>query len=396
MIISYAQNFEDVMLLRALKHIESGFYIDVGANDPTIDSVTKTFYDRGWFGVNIEPLDTHFTDLERERPRDINIQSAVGAYIGEIDLWECNVRGWATANKGVIEEHTSIGHIGHYSKVKISTLTAICELYAPKDIHFLKIDVEGSERSVLEGMNFQLFRPWIVLVESIKPNSRVNVYDQWEDLLLASNYLFVYADGINRYYVAIEHENLIPSFEYPPNFLDSFQTASQIEAQERAYKAESHLANAYLIANQSEARAAYAYSIANQAEARAAYAEQRLIQLEMRLDVLLNSTSWKVTAPIRFVLDTIREFNISDIKGRIKISSHNVLLFVFTHPILSPITDKILELFPGLKLKLKKFFGISKKLLASDYPAPYVSHKSRQIYSALKLAISQQIKDNSR
>ncbi|HZF37393.1 MAG TPA: FkbM family methyltransferase, partial [Blastocatellia bacterium] len=43
--ISYAQNFEDVMLWRALKHIDRGFYIDVGANDPDLDSVTKAFYE---------------------------------------------------------------------------------------------------------------------------------------------------------------------------------------------------------------------------------------------------------------------------------------------------------------------------------------------------------------
>ena len=49
--VSYAQNFEDVMLWRALKHIDCGFYIDVGAQDPVIDSVTKSFYDHGWRGV---------------------------------------------------------------------------------------------------------------------------------------------------------------------------------------------------------------------------------------------------------------------------------------------------------------------------------------------------------
>ena len=38
--ISHAQNFEDVMLWRALKHIEHGFYVDVGANDPDVHSVT--------------------------------------------------------------------------------------------------------------------------------------------------------------------------------------------------------------------------------------------------------------------------------------------------------------------------------------------------------------------
>ena len=41
--ISYAQNFEDVMLRRVLKHVENGFYIDVGAQDPSADSVTKLF-----------------------------------------------------------------------------------------------------------------------------------------------------------------------------------------------------------------------------------------------------------------------------------------------------------------------------------------------------------------
>ena len=50
--ISYAQNYEDVMLWRALQHIENGFYIDVGAAWPDVDSVTKAFYDKGWRGIN--------------------------------------------------------------------------------------------------------------------------------------------------------------------------------------------------------------------------------------------------------------------------------------------------------------------------------------------------------
>lgn len=54
--ISYAQNFEDVRLWRALKQFEHGFYIDVGANDPSHDSVTKAFYDHGWHGINVEPM----------------------------------------------------------------------------------------------------------------------------------------------------------------------------------------------------------------------------------------------------------------------------------------------------------------------------------------------------
>ena len=54
--VSYAQNFEDVMLWRALREVTHGFYIDVGAADPDSDSVTRAFYDRGWSGINVEPV----------------------------------------------------------------------------------------------------------------------------------------------------------------------------------------------------------------------------------------------------------------------------------------------------------------------------------------------------
>jgi hypothetical protein len=52
--VSYAQNYEDILLGRALRKSE-GFYIDVGANHPVFHSVTKLFHDRGWRGINVEP-----------------------------------------------------------------------------------------------------------------------------------------------------------------------------------------------------------------------------------------------------------------------------------------------------------------------------------------------------
>jgi peptide methionine sulfoxide reductase MsrB len=58
--ISYAQNFEDIILWRALKNIKNGFYVDVGAGDPVNHSVTKWFYDQGWSGVNIKPNEQDF------------------------------------------------------------------------------------------------------------------------------------------------------------------------------------------------------------------------------------------------------------------------------------------------------------------------------------------------
>lgn len=263
--ISYAQNFEDVILWRALSHVEKGFYIDVGANDPSIDSVTKAFYERGWCGINIEPLSGHFADLQRERPRDINLRCAVGPSKGEIEIWECDVRGWASVDKAAIEKHVSMGYTGRFHQVPMVPLAEICEHNAPKDVHFLKIDVEGFERSVLEGMDFQHFRPWIVVVEATRPNSTEEVHFQWEDLLVAANYIFIYADGLNRFYLAHEHDALAKAFKYPPNVFDHFKLSSTEMAEIHAVKSES-----------------------------------RAIQAEARITEMLNSRSWRVTALLRW------------------------------------------------------------------------------------------------
>jgi hypothetical protein len=77
-VISYAQNFEDVILSRALSGVRKGFYVDVGAWDPCEHSVTYAFYQKGWRGINIEPNREYFGRLVTARPRDVNLGIAVG------------------------------------------------------------------------------------------------------------------------------------------------------------------------------------------------------------------------------------------------------------------------------------------------------------------------------
>jgi FkbM family methyltransferase len=236
--ISYAQNFEDVMLWRALKDVENGFYIDVGANDPSIDSVTKAFYERGWHGINIEPLASHHSDLQRERPRDINLQCAAGARRGKVKLWNCDVRGWATASKSIIDRHIADGYSGTFCQVPVIPLSAICKTHVKSDIHFLKIDVEGFEKSVIAGMDFSRFRPWILLIEATRPNTQEEMYEEWEEMIVSHNYLFAYADGLNRFYVPEEKSELLTMLRYPPNVFDGFIRAEQLNFRLRAEQAE--------------------------------------------------------------------------------------------------------------------------------------------------------------
>ena len=54
---------------RAFKDIEGGTYVDVGAADPVDDSVTAAFYQRGWRGLNIEPVPSFAAALRADAAR---------------------------------------------------------------------------------------------------------------------------------------------------------------------------------------------------------------------------------------------------------------------------------------------------------------------------------------
>ena len=86
--ITYAQNFEDVMLGRVFRDRIDGFYVDVGAGDPVDLSVTKWFYDLGWSGINIDPNATFYQRLVAERVRDVNLSCGVGAIEGEAQYFQ--------------------------------------------------------------------------------------------------------------------------------------------------------------------------------------------------------------------------------------------------------------------------------------------------------------------
>src|SRR5262245_5878933 len=107
--VSYAQNFEDVMLWRALKHVSQGFYIDVGAAHPDEGSVTRAFYEHGWRGINIEPSDHYFSRLAGSRPLDTNLQVAVATAPGETTLYEVAGTGLSTLDVAIAAQHRRAG-----------------------------------------------------------------------------------------------------------------------------------------------------------------------------------------------------------------------------------------------------------------------------------------------
>ena len=69
--------------------------------------------------------------------------------------------------------------------IKIDTMSNICKQYIKneKNIHFCKIDVEGEEKNVLLGFNFENCRPNVFVIESTKPGTMIPSFSEWENIL---------------------------------------------------------------------------------------------------------------------------------------------------------------------------------------------------------------------
>ena len=239
-IISNAQNFEDVILWRALGHVQPGFYVDIGAAWPDLHSVTKAFYDHGWRGINVEPSPALHSLLTAARPRDVNLQVAVAASVGLMNLDVVPDTGLSTLDPLLASGYREEGAAVETMEVEVTTLTQIVAQYVPTqaEIHFLKVDVEGFELEVLRGYEWTDHRPWVVVVEATRPGSQEDNFEHWEPLLIQNAYTFVYEDGVNRFYVAVEHDELRSAFRFPPNVFDGFQFRGEVAAEQRASSAE--------------------------------------------------------------------------------------------------------------------------------------------------------------
>lgn len=321
MFISYAQNFEDVILWRALKHVEQGFYIDIGAQDPMIDSVSRGFYEKGWRGLHVEPTATYAQKLRDDRPDDEVVQAAIGNGRKEITFFEIPGTGLSTGEPTIAETHKATGAVIVETIVPLMPLSELFERIAPREIHWLKIDVEGMEQSVLESWLPSTARPWIVVVEATSPNSQIPTHESWEPTLLGFGYEFVHFDGLSRYYLALDRMHLRNSFGVGPNIFDDFAISGtaqttvasvlnkRIDELERdkneisglLSKKEDHIL--YLTrenAENSEIISRLFDDISN-IEENVRKAEEKICDRDLKLGDIYQSFSWRVTAPYRAV-----------------------------------------------------------------------------------------------
>ena len=304
--ISYAQNFEDVILERFFKDKNDGFYVDVGAQDPLYFSLTKHFYDKGWRGINIEPVKYYFNLLEEVRSRDINLNVVVANHNGDVKFFEIPKTGISSMIK-----QNAVNAIGKFNDEKCMiesyqeivvpsrTLESIFEDYAKNiPIDFLKIDAEGAEKEVILSNNWEEFRPKILVIEATKQNTPKASYDEWENLVISAEYSFVYFDGLNRFYLRNDLLAFRHIFSYPPCVFDEFVTFEQqkLGIQIAQIQAETQYLKQTLAAREQELSAKIDQSeiLLREKEAQIAQIQAETQHLNQTLAAIYSSRGWRL------------------------------------------------------------------------------------------------------
>lgn len=344
MFVSYAQNFEDVILWRALKHIENGFYIDVGAQDPVVDSVSRAFYQNGWRGIHAEATTYYAEKVRQDRPDEQVVQAAIGTGDGHIRFFEIPETGLSTSDCEIAMKHRAAGREVLETEVRLMPLSALLNQAGDREIHWLKVDVEGMEASVVESWEPSTARPWIVVMESTLPNSQEASFSAWESQLTSLGYRYVYFDGLSRFYVSEQHPELLQQFGPGPNVFDNF-----VLAEETTYTAG---LRAQL--DERSRRIEELRAIVQQDDERLRSLQEALWDANKQLHQIHRSISWRLAIPLRYT-EALLGRAMKSSRHYIRALLKKLIRWLSRMPRVKEKCLRVLRLFPGVSNRLERF-----------------------------------------
>lgn len=177
-------------------HSRTGYFVEVGANDPEKWSQSFHLEQLGWAGIVVEPQ-PHLAERLRLRRRAKVYAVACSApenagkhmvlhLAGIHSSFDPMLKVAGVRPEGIID-------------VPLTTLDEILtEANAPSPIDFVAIDVEGHEIEVLRGFDFARWRPRLVLLEDLVLSMRPHRFMQ------SQGYKWIRRTDINSWYVPAE------------------------------------------------------------------------------------------------------------------------------------------------------------------------------------------------
>ncbi len=168
----YSQDGQDSYLDTTIfRGMNRGIFVDVGAYDG-FEISNSLFFEkhRQWTGLCVEPNPIHRESLSRRVSHKEYM--AVANYEGELDFYSntgrtCGLSGLVKyyhpeRHQRLVSENSAYGSETRVIKVPVVPLQKLLDKYSMDYIHYLSIDTEGSELSVLESIDFE--KTFIVVI----------------------------------------------------------------------------------------------------------------------------------------------------------------------------------------------------------------------------------------
>lgn len=180
----------------SLFKVKSNFFIEAGANDGISQSNTAMLeFHKGWSGILVEPNNINFEKAILNRPKSTVIRGALVAS----NYTEKEVQGIFSDQSvsrfnglcsGATEEHAKEFPEWLCKVPAIKLADILAKNLLSNQIGFLSLDVEGYELSALDGLNLDIWRPEVIVIEIARWED-ANIVKDHTDFLSSKNYICI-------------------------------------------------------------------------------------------------------------------------------------------------------------------------------------------------------------
>ena len=209
---SYSQCGEDKIIEFLLSYMgEKNIgisYLDIGCNDYKNLSNSYSLYKKGIRGVLIDANPVYIDEIKMYRPEDIILNCGIGAKNSEkMKFYILNTPGLDSFDLESIKEaqrQTPWIEIVDEIEVPVYTLDEIYEKYFASVPTIVSLDVEGLEMDILKSTNFEKYRPYIFIIETIEYREKISLTNKRNDIIdfMEKNDYVEYAfTGVNSIFI---------------------------------------------------------------------------------------------------------------------------------------------------------------------------------------------------
>lgn len=178
--------------------LDTGVFVDIGADDGVDRNNTLFFEERGWTGICIEPSPSRFAALARNRRVEC-LNVAISATPGEVEFLD--ITGWGKGLSGIVRNYDP-RHVERIERetarnpltvskqvirVPAVTLGSILSARGLQHVDYCSIDVEGSELDVLASVDLTAVTFGVITIEDNYRNPAIpEVLQQYGYRLVAT------------------------------------------------------------------------------------------------------------------------------------------------------------------------------------------------------------------